>query len=393
MKKEFYSLKDKAFEKIDSFLDICWQLNNFLADNPELSGKEYKAADKITNLLKANNFNIIYPFAGFDTAFKAYYGKNNHSRKIAILAEYDALPEIGHACGHCLSGSISVLSALALCSEYIQDVLDLDIHIIGTPIEETDGAKCQMVKDGLFDSYDMAIMLHLYNYNFAETRLICLDSNLYTFFGSPSHASAAPWNGKNALNGAQLMMHAIDMLRQHLKPDVRIHGVYRNGGIAPNIVPETASIELYTRALDRNYLNEVNKMVDDCARGAAIATQTRYEKEPTSNSYDNLKSNNSGNKLLEECFEELNIEIDPLNDIIFGSSDIGNVSFICPTFQPTLAITSPDIAIHTREFEQAVRSEEALKALKNGARLISLYTLNAFYFEENLINIKSDFKA
>lgn len=393
MKNEFYNLKNKVFERIDEFFDICWQLNNFLADNPELSGYEYQASSKITTILNDNNFDIIYPFAGFSTAFKAYLGGNNHSRKVAILAEYDALPDIGHACGHCLSGSISLLSTLALCTEYIQNILDLDIHIIGTPLEETDGAKCQMVKDGVFDTYDMAIMLHLYNYNFSETRLTCLDSNLYTFFGSPSHASAAPWDGKNALNGAQLMMHAIDMLRQHLKPDVRIHGVYRNGGTAPNIVPETASIELYTRSLDRHYLNEVNRMVDDCARGAAIATQTKYKKVPTSNPYDNIKSNHSGNKLLEKCFEELNISIDPLNDSIFGSSDIGNVSFVCPTFQPTLAITTSDIAIHTRGFEQAVRSEKAIEALRNGAKLISTYIINTFYFEENLINIKNDFKS
>ena len=267
----YESLKEKAYYEIEKYTAMCQHINDDLADHPELSGEEVESSSKIVELLKKEGFQTEYPFAGYNTAFKAVYGENNHARKIAILTEYDALPGIGHACGHCTSAAISLLAGLAL--KELQDELDADIHIIGTPAEETEGAKCVMVKKGVFDKYDMAMMVHLYDENLLAPKVQALDAFFYTFHGKTAHASAAPWEGNNALNGVQLMFHALDMLRQHVKPDVRIHGVIRDGGLAPNIVPEIASAEFYIRSMDRAYLTEVLKKVDDCARGAAIATQ------------------------------------------------------------------------------------------------------------------------
>ena len=189
---------------------------------------------------------------------------------MAILTEYDALPEIGHACGHSLSGSISCLAGLALSS--LQDELDTDIHIIGTPNEEEDGAKCRMADDGVFDIYDEAIMVHLYNNNVPVPRLHALNSVMYEFHGKAAHSAAGPWDGVNALNAGQLMFHAIDMLRQHVRPDVRMHGIFRNGGAAPNIVPDEVTAEVYVRSASRSYLNEILKKVDNCAQAGCLAT-------------------------------------------------------------------------------------------------------------------------
>lgn len=386
----YLTLKNTISKKICECLPELINLNDDLADHPEVSAKEFETSKKIVSLLQSKGFRTEYPFAGLPTSFKACFGPNNHKYKIAIMAEYDALPGIGHACGHCVSGSISVLAGIALSE--IQDELNADIHVIGTPIEETDGAKCEMVKKGVFNDYDMAMMIHLYDSNLLKCNLLALDSYLYTFHGKAAHASAAPWDGVNALNGAQLFFHAVDMLRQHVTPDVRMHGVYRNGGAAPNIVPEEASAEFYIRALDREYLNDLVRKVDDCAKGAAIATQTTFDKRVVDAPYDNLKANDFGEAVLGEVYDELGIEINGDCQKIFGSSDAGNVSFVCPTFHPTLQIVDQGVPIHTREFEAAVKSDRAHNAIELGAKVIALQVIKIFSDEKNIEKLKADFQ-
>lgn len=382
--------KALGFQRIDQHWNEAVAISDDLADHPELSGQEYRSSAQLVDYLRSQGFVVEYPFAGYDTAFKATFGSGNHGRKLALLTEYDAL-EIGHACGHCLSAAISVLAGVSLAA--LQDELDVDVHVFGTPIEETYGAKCNMVNDGVFDGYDMAMMVHLYNRNLTFTKLLAKDSYMYRFHGKSAHAAASPWDGCNALNGLQLMFHATDMLRQHVRPDVRIHGVIRDGGMAPNIVPESASAEFYIRALERDYLNEVIRMVDDCARGAAIATQTTMEKIVTGGAFDNMKNNRTGLATLEEAFGELEISLDSGFDDIFASTDAGNVSMVCPTFHPTLAITDPSVALHTKEFEALVRSERAHEAVRQGARLLTLQALKIFGDEDRLAALKEDFKT
>ena len=172
---KYLELKEKIFERIDANWAELIALNDDLADHPEISGQEFETSRKIVELLKKKGFATEYPFAGIETAFKAVYGPNNHKYKVAILTEYDALPDIGHACGHCVSGSISVLAGIAMAE--LQDELNADIHVIGTPIEEADGAKVQMTDDGVFNDYDMAIMIHLYDQNL----LYCILNGLMSY--------------------------------------------------------------------------------------------------------------------------------------------------------------------------------------------------------------------
>lgn len=386
----YEQLKEKIFSAIEENRNELTALNDDIADHPEISGEEYETSAKIVSLLKSHGYETEYPFAGLDTAFRGIYGPNNHRYKIAILTEYDALPEIGHACGHCLSGSISILAGLA--TRDLQDELDADIHILGTPIEETDGAKCTMVDKGVFDQYDMAIMVHLYNSNLLAPKLQGLASFMYNFHGKAAHASAAPWEGNNALNAAQLMFHAVDMLRQHSKPDAQFHGIIVNGGEAPNIVPEAVSAEFYVRALDKAYLQELMKKVDDCAEGACIATQTTWDKYPTAAVYDNMKPNPTGVAALREIYDELGIDVNGDHDKIFGSSDIGNVSFACPSFHPCLQVVNADTPIHTRGFAEAMKSDRAHEGLVSGAKIIALQIAKIFSDEEKIKAMKADFE-
>ena len=389
--EKYLELKEKISQAVKENLQDAIALNDDLADHPELSGEEYESSRKIVELLKRKGFDVEYPFAGLPTSFKATYGRNDHKYKVASMTEYDALPGIGHACGHCVSGAISVLAGIA--ASKLQDALDADIDVIGTPVEETDGAKCALIKKGVFDHYDMAMMIHLYDQNLIYCTLNGLASYLYTFHGKAAHASAAPWDGINALNAAQLMFHGTDCLRQHVTPDVRIHGIIRNGGEAPNIVPEEASAEFYVRALDLDYMMDVVRKVDDCAAGGALATQCTWDKVETAATYANMRRNYTGEDALREIYEELDIDINGDHEKIFGSSDAGNVSFVCPTFHPTLQIVDRGVPIHTREFAQAVKTERAHEAIALGANVIALQIAKIFSDENKIKQMKADFEA
>lgn len=389
--ERYLEMKEKIAEAVKANLQDAIALNDDLADHPEISGEEYESSRKIVELLRSKGFDVTYPFAGLATSFKATYGRNDHKYKVAIMTEYDALPGIGHACGHCVSASISVLAGIAAVQ--LQDELDADIDVIGTPIEETDGAKCALIKKGVFDHYDMAMMIHLYDQNLIYCTLNGLASYLYTFHGKAAHASAAPWEGVNALNAAQLMFHGTDCLRQHVTPDVRIHGVIRNGGEAPNIVPEEASAEFYVRALDLDYMMDVVRKVDDCAAGGALATQCTWDKVETAATYANMRRNYTGEDALREIYEELDIDINGDHEKIFGSSDAGNVSFVCPIFHPTLQIVDRGVPIHTREFAAAVKTDRAHDTIALGANVIALQIAKIFGDENRIKQMKADFEA
>ncbi len=188
------------------------------------------------------------------------------------------------------------------------------------------------------------------------------------------------------------MFHGIDMLRQHVKPDVRMHGIIVNPGDAPNIVPEECSAEVYIRALDRNYLNEVISKVDDCAKGAAIATQTTFSKKATSNPFDNMIRVKTGIDSLYEVYDELGIEVTGDPNQVWGSSDVGNASFRCPSYQPILKIAEPPISVHTREMAEIVAGEEGHKAVKTGASIIALQVIKIFSDSDKVKKMRKEFE-
>lgn len=385
----YEQLKSHIFSEVEKYKAELIHINDDIADHPELSGKEYETSKKLVELLLRHGYNIEYPFEGIETAFRGIYGNNNHKNKIAILVEYDALPGLGHACGHCLSGSISILAGLAI--KDLQDALNADIHLIGTPNEEEDGAKCILVEKGIFNHYDMAIMAHMYNKNLVMPKFQALVNYTYHFQGKAAHASAAPWEGRNALNGVQLMLHAIDMLRQHTRCDAQFHSVIRDGGNAPNIVPEHCSLEIYIRAEDKKYLEELIEMVDNCAEGAAIATQTEWKKTaPDDYYYVDLKDNKTGEKCLREVFQELNINENAPRDMLFGSSDIGNVSYACPAFHPCLQVVD-EAPLHTKEFEEAMKTPRAHNTLAIGAKMIACHIAKIFSNNDIIAAMKADF--
>jgi len=327
---------------------------------------------------------------GIPTAFIAKKGKPGSGGKVALLVEYDALPDIGHACGHNLHGSMSVLAGLGLLP-LMKDIPG-ELLVVGTPAEETNGAKVEMAEKGVFDGCDFAIMIHSHcGKTIVKYRSLAMDAIEFTFKGKTSHAAAAPWEGINALNGLQLFFHAIDMLRQHVKPDVRMHGIYYEGGTAPNIVPERAKGRFYFRAPKRAYLDQIIEKVCDCARGAALATGTEVTWRNFEASFKDMLPNQAAEELLEGLFAEFGIPVTEIEGFM-GSSDVGDVSYKCPAVQPEMDICGRNVEAHTREFAEATTTEIAHEALRSGAKIIARSALEVLLDEKLRERMWEDYK-
>lgn len=373
---------DALVKKIDHFImersSQAATLSDYMAANPELGGQEFTSSRMMADFLKEDGFSVEIPFMEIPTA---YIGKTGEGGPIvALMAEYDALPGLGHACGHCLSGSMSLLAASALAK--VVDETGGTLWVVGTPSEETDGAKVTMAASGLFDSVSLAMMIHANsNKSFVRYRSMAMDALEFRFKGRAAHAAGSPWEGRNALNGVQLLFHALDMMRQHVPPEVRIHGVVTDGGDAPNIVPQTAAAKFYFRSPTRAYLKDMMERVLDCAKGAAMATQTEVSWENVEFSFDEMVPNEPAETMMEGIFSELEVPF-VAPGAPSGSSDVGNVSQRCPALQPELAIMDHYAAHHTVEFAQAVTTEKAHKAMELGARIMARAAIKTWLDED-----------
>lgn len=371
---------------IDKYSKEILDLNDYMADNPEISGEEYKSSRKIVEVLSSHGLEVVYPFSGLKTSFKATINKGKE-RKAAILVEYDALRGLGHACGHCASGSISLLAGLVLND--IKDSIDAQIDIIGTPDEEMRGAKVTMANNGVFDGYDFAIMIHMSKDSYIFSKSLALDAYEFIYRGKPAHAAGAPWEGRNGLNALRLLFDSIDMMRQHVKDDVRIHGVIKEGGVAANIVPEYVRAEFNVRSLERNYLNDISSWVMDCARAAALATRTQLEINQVGEKYNEQINNTIGSQVLEDIYSNLGIETVNNYELISGSSDIGNVDYICPVMQPYLSI-GEEYGLHTEEFAHAMKNEKTHDAILKGGEIIATFVATMYEDIELLNKMKEE---
>lgn len=359
-------MKKELFENIEKYAPAMAAMSDHFAAEPEISGQEFKTSAELVRVLKEAGFQVEYPACGLPTAFVARCGKGK-GPKVAILTEYDALPGIGHGCGHNLHGSMSVLTALALYP--VLKEADCELLVAGTPAEETDGAKVEMSAKGLFDGCDFAMMIHSCGgKNFSYTRTLAMDAIEFTFTGQTSHAAASPWEGRNALNALRLFFDAVDLLRQHVHPEVRMHGIVAEGGKAPNIVPDRAVGRFYFRDTKRARLDGLLEKVYNCARGAALCTETEVSWRFFESSFRDLLPNGPAEALAEKYFRAEGLETAAPEPM--GSSDVGDVSYVCPAIHPEIDIAGHHITGHTRELAEATVLPYAHEAMKKGARIM-----------------------
>lgn len=379
------------FERIIPSLEKeVFALNDYMAENPELGSQEYESSKRIAELLRSHGLEVEYPFCGLPTAFKASINPGREKRA-AFLAEYDALPDMGHACGHCASGMASVLAALAF-HEVRDKIGDVQIDIIGTPDEEIEGSKATMAMKHVFDDYDFAAMVHMNGHSTLDSRFIALDGMIFEYRGQSAHAAAAPEKGRNALNAVRLLFDSVDMMRQHIIEEARIHGYIADGGVAANIVPDYACAKFLTRAPRREDLNDITAWVKDCARAAALATRTELTVLPYGESYHDLYAGGEKHALLEDCFENLGLPLVKEENVSGGSSDIGNVDYVCPAFHPMIGI-GQELNVHTPEFGQAMTDPRTHETIVSAAKVLLELSFELYGNPERLKKIQQEFAA
>lgn len=368
---------------IKKYYKKCRELSNYITEHPEVSGQEKESSNYIVEFLKNEGYEVEFPCCGVKHSFKAVNPKQKRKLKVALMCEYDALPDIGHACGHSLSGAISILAALALKDAYPDFPFQVDL--IGTPCEEEGGGKILLMNAGAFEGYEFAAMVHLGSENLLYDNILASTALEFTFYGKLAHASDDPWNGINALNSTQLMFHAFDMMRQHLTPDCQIHGIITQGGVAPNIVPDKCVSVFYPRAGSYKMLIELCEKMKKCAEGAAIATGATFSIEELGPAYAEIYTGPKVVNLVRKVYDDMNLTY---SEKLFpnGSLDAGNLSLQMPVFHPYVAIApgKNNLKLHTKEFEAAIRSEDSEECMINATKVLC-DIVSTLAFNQNLL--------
>ncbi|ASN04904.1 M20 family metallopeptidase [Virgibacillus necropolis] len=386
-------IKQRIIENVEENRDQYIKTSHAIHDRPEIGNEEFFASELLTDTLGKEGFTVEKGVAGHETAFLAKRKGEKEGLRIGFLAEYDALPGIGHACGHNIIGTTSVAAAIALSK--VIDEVGGELVVLGTPAEEggpNGSAKGSFVKAGLLDDIDAAIMLHPGNETNLTGPSLAVDPLDFEFFGKPAHASVQPDKGINALDGVIQLFNGINALRQHLPSDVRIHGIIPNGGDAPNIVPEYAKARFFIRAATRSVLNEVTEKVSAIANGAALATGATVKINSFQNEVDNFVINRNFDNVFKDVAESLGEIVNTEEREGLGSTDAGNVSQVVPTIHPHIKIGSSDLVGHTVEFREAARSEKGDQALIVGAEAIALTVLELLTNRLTYDEIYQEFK-
>jgi amidohydrolase len=382
-------LKQQVADYVDSIADMLIQTSLTLHANPEIAFEEYESMALLADLAEEYGFQVQRGVAGLETAFLAQVEGKEPGPVIALLAEYDALPGLGHACGHNIIGTAATGAALAVQS--VRDHIPGVIKLIGTPAEENGGGKAIMVERGIFENVDAAMMIHPGTRAMVARGSIASNTVTLEFFGKASHAAAAPDAGINALEACIQTFNSINALRPHLPPDVRIHGIITHGGTAVNVVPEYAAARFSVRAAQSDFSFQVVDRVVGCAQAAASAMGATV-----SVTHERHYANRIPNRVMADLFAE---NISSLGELVEepepnqrrGSSDMGNVSQILPAIHPYVTIAEPGVGGHTPEFAAAAASDWGNQALIRGAKALAMTAVDLFTQPTLLAEAKAEF--
>jgi len=381
------ALKDSVIKEVEAHRRQLRDLSLKIHANPELGFKEVKASALLTQYLEENGFAIERGICELPTAFQGRYGKGKPA--IAILAEYDALPQLGHACGHNLIAGCAVGAAVA--SKSAIDKCGGSVLVIGTPAEEFYGGKVVMAERGAFDKIDMAMMVHPGAHDTATTQALACITLEVEFFGKAAHAATRHEAGINALEAMLLSFAAINALRQHVVDKARIHGIITDGGEAPNVVPAHSAGSFLVRAEDNAYLDELKEKVLNCFVGAAAATGARLEYQWGKVLYAPLRNNLTLAELFRQNMKSLGHEMPLSGASRVGSTDMGNVSQLVPGIHPTIAVAPETVAIHSPEFAEVAASEAGIKGMLDAAKALAMTVVDLTASPEAVTKVKEEF--
>lgn len=366
-----------------------WEVAKEVGEHPELGYEEFYAVDLLSSFLQRHGFKLERGIAGLETAFLARYAGKRPGPRICFLAEYDALPGVGHGCGHNLIGAAAV-GAAAVLSKSLE--LPGEVIVIGSPAEETSGAKVTLVEHGIFHGIDVAMMFHPGSQYVPEISTLALDALEFVFHGRAAHAVAATHYGINALDGLINFFVGINALKKQIPDDAKINGIITEGGAAPNIIPERAVARFYLRAPKRKALDELREQVIRCAQGAAAMVSAEVTWRKFEFSYDEMWTN----KTLADCFTEnlrkLGIKQIAPPQTAMGSVDMGNVSRVVPAIHPYLMLGTGMEIPHTRNFAEAVTSDSGERLLMLAMQSLALTGWDVLNDNKLLQRIKREFR-
>lgn len=358
-------MKERIKTEVAHAMEELKNIRDYLYENPEMGYMEKKASAILEESLKNHGFMVETGIYGMNTAFRGTFDSGKKGPKIAFLCEYDALPGIGHGCGHNLIAAMGLGAGIALKS--VINEIGGSIVVLGTPAEETSGAKVEMVKGGEFEGVTAVMMVHPSPLTEESGRSLAMSALKFEYTGKTAHAAQAPEKGINALDSVILLFNGINAIRQHVTSDVRIHGIITEGGLAANIVPERAVAEFYIRAESTENKDDVIKIVVAIAQGAAMMTGATVEISNHEAAYDDLRTNKILSDLFDDNLMELGEkEIKPPGDSL-GSLDIGNISRVVPAIHPWLGFGNRNLVPHTTEFASETLSESGNQVLYRGA--------------------------
>jgi amidohydrolase len=385
------AVKDDIAKAVDRLADDLERLSRKIHDNPELGYQEVKASGWLAEFLAAQGFKVEHGVAGVETAFRATI-ETGEGPTIAILCEYDALPGIGHACGHNVIAAAGAGAGAALAA-LKQQLPQGRIQVVGTPAEEGGGGKVRLVHGGVFKGVDAAMMIHGWDKWISHQDLLGIVRVGFEFTGRAAHASADPWEGVNALDAVIQTFNNVSMLRQQVRPEYRIHGIITHGGAAPNIIPEFAAATFYVRAPKLDEMWALHRRVVAGAEGAAKATGCTLKVVEQDNTYEPMKRNQTLLDAFRANMARLGLLEAPAVKDRLGSSDVGNVSQVVPTIQPLVKIAPDGTPIHSRAFEAAAVSPLARQGLLAAAKVMAMTALDLLAEPGLLARVHQEFAA
>ena len=359
------SIKDTFKKELESIHKDLIKVSDWMYENPELGFEEYKTSEYLVKFINSFEDNVVFPTNELETAFEITFGKEGPL--VVLCVEYDALPEIGHACGHNVIATASIGAGLALRN--LADDLGIRVKLLGTPAEEGGGGKIILLDRGAFEDAKCSMMIHPGPLNVANPTFTTIQQYKVEFFGKDAHAAGAPEKGRNALDAQiQLFVNA-STYRQQMVQSNRMHGVIKDGGFKPNIIPSYTSSEWYLRSLNEDGLNILEKDFLNCVNAAALATKCEVKVNSPDYKYREILNNKTMYQLFMENSESIGREM-PLEDPLrpgLGSTDMGNISLAMPSIHPMLNIDAGDAVNHQPEYAAATIKPGGHKAIFDGA--------------------------
>ncbi len=375
MSSKIEALKGRVCDRVEAERGALVELCDRIHTHPELRFEEHRAAGWLADYLSGAGYEVQRAAYGLPTAVAARRGTERP--RVAILCEYDALPGIGHACGHNVIAAAGAGAAAALAA--VVEEAGGSVVVLGTPAEEGGGGKILMARQGAFDDVDAAMMVHPAGMDLVSMHVLAVSVIEVEYRGRAAHAAASPHRGVNALDALVTAYSAIAQLRQHIRPTERVHGIITDGGQAPNIVPERAAGVFYVRAATERRLAELKRRVEACFQAGALASGAQVTLRTVGEDYADLWTNQPLATAYGVNLARLGRTAASLSDVsstITGSTDMGNVSKLVPSLHPMIAVSPPHVPLHSQEFAEHAGSEAGHRAVIDGAKALAMTAID-----------------